>query len=102
MQKKRENALSVLGKQKASLVVEEDADAVIAELVAKAVLVRVVHPLGNPENGRCSRVQDSLLCRVIAKVMLCYVVLRITISYEDIMPNQELYRTPLAPGCKIL
>lgn len=32
-----------------SAVVEEDADDVVGQLVPEAVLVRVVHPLGHPQ-----------------------------------------------------
>ena len=50
------DVLAVGGQQHAGGVVEENAHTVVAELIAEAVLVRVVHPLADPVDGYACRV----------------------------------------------
>lgn len=46
------NLLAVLEQEELGEVVVEDADALVREGVAEAVLVRVVHPLAHPDHGQ--------------------------------------------------
>lgn len=46
-----ENILALVAEAKVHSLVEEHTDAVVGELVAKAVLVRVVDPFGHPQKG---------------------------------------------------
>ena len=50
------------------VVVEEDANAVVGELVAEAVLVRVVYPTGHPIDGAGSRMFDFAAFRIVETV----------------------------------
>ena len=51
-QPKKKNLRAVAEKEKLGEIVEDDADAFVAERVSEAVLVRVVDPLGNPHHRR--------------------------------------------------
>lgn len=46
-----ENILALVAEAKVHSLVEEHTHAVVGELVAKAVLVRVVDPFGHPQKG---------------------------------------------------
>lgn len=55
------NSLGVAGQQQPRAVVEEHPDGVVAELIAEAVLVRVVDPLGHPVDGNGGRILRVVL-----------------------------------------
>ena len=54
--------LSVACKQQSCGIIEENSDTVVTQLVAEAVLVRVVDPLTNPVHRHAGRVLN-VICR---------------------------------------
>ena len=52
----RQHVLSVAGEDDTRRVVEQHADTVVTQLIAKSILVTVVHPFAHPVDGHGRRV----------------------------------------------
>ena len=91
--------LSVAHQDEAGGVVEEHADAVVAQLVAEAVLVRVVDPLADPVDGHGGRVL-KVVCNerksitTLQRILLFYLLADALISQCPRYYRQLRYRFP--------